>query len=60
MKPVADNNNHYIYTSLSKHGGFGNTFRNFCAAEGKSAVSTPINEKEKVCMDYRFGYSDNH
>jgi hypothetical protein len=59
MKPVALNNNHYIYTSLSRHRGFENNFRNFCAAERKRTVSTLINEKEKVCMDYRFSDSDN-
>lgn len=55
----ATHNNHYIYTSLSRHGSFEDNFRNFCAAEGKWTVSTPMNEKEKVCLDYPFSCFDN-
>lgn len=59
MKKVIHNNNHYIYTSLSRHGGFENDFRNVCAAAGKITVSTLPDESKKIRMDCRFG-SDNY
>ena len=60
MKRVTHNNNHYIYTSLSRHGGFEDIFRNFYAAAGNKTVSTLPNESEKVRMDHRFFCSDRN